>query len=262
MPRPLQPRRGRAAGFTIIELIIVVAIIGILAGLMTGVISYVQNSAKRNTCLNNLRQWGGALKLYMSEHGGKFPTYDGSKLDSDTAWFNVLPPYLEKSANTASFRDLDAAKKPIPFPGDGGKSLFLCPCDEGPDGGLGLDDATGNHSYYSSYTMNTWVKSSGNKPPLSERLRETQLRFPSAFVVLTEVCHGRDSGANLARNLVDPDSRASAFRHNQSINLLFADGHSASFPRSVVWEDGKTEEDNMGGLQWNPNRGPDNKPLD
>lgn len=262
MPRPLQPRRGRAAGFTIIELIIVVAIIGILAAMMTGVISYVQNSAKRNTCLNNLRQWGGALKLYMADHNSKFPTYDANSLQSDTAWFNALPPYLEKSANTASFKDLDKAGKPLPFPGAGGKSLFLCPCDEGPEGGVGLGDESENRSYYSSYTMNTWVKSSENKPPLSERLRETQLRFPSAFVVLTETCHGREGGANLGSNLVDPDTRASAFRHNQSINLLFADGHSASFPRSAIWEDGLAEGDNKGGLQWNPNRGLDNKPLD
>lgn len=259
---PSRPRRARA-GFTLIELLIVIAIIGILAGLMAGGINYVQNSAKRNTCLNNLRQWGGALTQYLAEHKDKFPTYDGSDLKSETAWFNALPPYLEKSLNTSTYRDLAANGRSIPHPGDGSQSLFLCPVDGG-ESGKWESDATehaANLGYYSSYTMNTWVKNAANKPPLTERLRRSQLQSASAFVVMTETCHGSVGGANPASNLYDPETGATAFRHNQAINLLFADGHSASFPKGTVWDAGMTSEDNRGGLQWNPNRGVDNQPL-
>lgn len=254
-PSPLR----RAAGFTLIELMIVVAILGILAGLMTGAIGYVQNSAKRNECLNNLRQWGGAMSMYLDEHRGRtFPTYEAN-VNSETAWFNVLPPYLEKSSTSASFKELSAAGKPIPHPGEGSKSIFLCPLDDGPAEELSPE------AYYSSYTMNSYVNSSDNKAPRSTRLRDSQLKFASAFVVMTEAADGRVGGATtgMDQNLVMTGG-GTAFRHNKNVNLLFADGHAATMPQTTIWSDTMQAGQNMGGVQWNPNKDlsePENKDL-
>lgn len=244
------PSRRRAAGFTLIELMIVVAILGILAGLMTGVIGYVQNSAKRNECLNNLRQWGGAMSMYLDEHRSRtLPTYEAD-VNSETAWFNVLPPYLEKGSASSSYKELAAAGKPIPHPGEGSKSIFLCPLDDGPA------DEMDPTAYYSSYTMNVYVNSGENKPPRSKRLRDSQLKFPSSFVVMTEACDGRAGGATsgAGQNLVSADGSATAFRHNKSINLLFADGHAATMPQTSIWDDSMGIGENLGGVQWNPNK--------
>lgn len=250
----------RDHGFTLIELMIVVAILGILAGLMTGVIGYIQNSAKRNECLNNLRQWGGAMSMYLDEHRSRtFPTYEAD-LTSETAWFNVLPPYLEKSSASAPYKELAAEGKPIPHPGEGSKSIFLCPLDDGPA------EETDPKTYYSSYTMNVYVNDAENKPPRSKRLRDSQLKFPSAFVVMTETCDGRVGGATSGadQHLVSVEPAATAFRHNKSINLLFADGHAATMPQSAIWSDSMTKGQNLGGVQWNPNKDlsePDNQDL-
>lgn len=250
----------RDHGFTLIELMIVVAILGILAGLMTGVIGYIQNSAKRNECLNNLRQWGGAMSMYLDEHRSRtFPTYEAD-VNSETAWFNVLPQYLEKGAVSAPYKELAADGKPIPHPGEGSKSIFLCPLDDGPAEEMAAT------AYYSSYTMNVYVNSDENKPPRSKRLRDSQLKFPSAFVVMTETCDGRLGGATSGadQNLVSTDGSATAFRHNKSINLLFADGHAATMPQSTIWIDSMEKGQNMGGVQWNPNKDltePDNQDL-
>lgn len=242
---PLRARR--TAGFTLIELMIVVAIIGILAGLMTGAIGYVQDSARRNECLNNLRQWGGAMSMYLDEHRSRtFPTYE-TTLTSDTAWFNVLPPYLERTANTMSYKEMAAQNRAIPHPGEGSKGIFLCPSDQT------SSDEMDQNAYYSSYTMNTWVNDGSNTKPRTARLRDSQLKFPSSFVVMSETCHGEQGGVDPS-TLVDETTGDSAFRHNKSINLLFADGHASTHARSAIWQQGMDRETNLGDIQWNPNK--------
>lgn len=243
---PSRPR-GATAGFTLVELLVVITIVGMLSGLLAGGISFVQNSARRSDCLNNLRQWGGAISLYLDDHRNRtFPSYGG--VSDPTAWFNVLPPYLEAGAVAAPFKD----RETFPYPGDGSKSPFICPSDDGAT----LSEADQGTTPYSSYTMNVWVDKSDNTPPRTKRLRDSQLKFPSSFVVMTETCNGRTGGADLST--LAPEGRESAFRHNKSVNLLFADGHAANYPRSVVLDG---EGDNRGGIQWNPNKDLGNQDL-
>ena len=54
-------------GFTLVELIVVVAIIGILASLLLPALARAREAARRTACLNNLKQWGVLFKLYASE---------------------------------------------------------------------------------------------------------------------------------------------------------------------------------------------------
>ena len=236
---PFRPR-GAAAAFTLVELLIVIAIIGMLAGLLAAGISYATNSARRNECLNNLRQWGGALSLFLDDHRNRsFPTF-GPAADEATAWYNVLPPYLEAGAVSAPFKD----RSSYPAPGDGSKTPFICPSDDGSS----LSETELGTKPYSSYQMNRWVNA-------GKRLRDTQLRFPSAFVVMTETCDFDAGGAD--PSTLAPAGSASAFRHNESINLLFADGHAANYQRASV----PSDRDNAGGLQWNPNKDLNNQDL-
>ncbi|MDR1283533.1 MAG: type II secretion system GspH family protein [Opitutaceae bacterium] len=66
-------RNVRARAFTLIELLTVVAIIGILAGILIPVTAGVRRKARDASCLSNLRQFGNALHLYAADHRDRFP---------------------------------------------------------------------------------------------------------------------------------------------------------------------------------------------
>ena len=65
------PKYWRA--FTLIELLVVVAIIGILVALIFPVLNQAKASAKKTSCLNNLKQMGAAAQLYLADNDQRYP---------------------------------------------------------------------------------------------------------------------------------------------------------------------------------------------
>ncbi len=69
VPRPIHCRNG----FTLVELLTVITIIAMLAGMISPSLQRVRAKAETTACQSNLRQIGTAVWLYVPDNGNKFP---------------------------------------------------------------------------------------------------------------------------------------------------------------------------------------------
>ena len=83
-------------GFTLVELLVVVAIIATLIGLLLPAVQSARSAARRTQCASNMRQVALGVITYADAHRGRFPsrthTEDASR---QLHWIQQLAPFVE-----------------------------------------------------------------------------------------------------------------------------------------------------------------------
>src|SRR6266550_5611519 len=84
----MKTKTSRKAGFTLVEIMIVVAIIGLLAAIAIPNFIRARTTSQKNACINNLRQIDGAIQQWALEN---------KKDAAATVAFTDISPYLKNS---------------------------------------------------------------------------------------------------------------------------------------------------------------------
>jgi prepilin-type N-terminal cleavage/methylation domain-containing protein len=151
----LDERHTTSRGFTLIEALVVIAIIGLLIGLIVPAVQSARESGRRLQCQNNLRQIGVALHSFQSQHGHYPPATPGQMLFGRLSGPRAhaphvsLLPFLDQAplynaVNTAVLSD------GLCYCGENDTArtfklaVFLCPSESS---GLLRDSPTGPNSY-------------------------------------------------------------------------------------------------------------------
>jgi len=224
-------------GFTLIELLVAIAIIAILAGLLSTAIAKAQVKAQGISCLGNARQLSLACLLYATDNNERLPYNLGGSLASR----GIAPKRGYNWVNNIMSWELDGDNTNTTFVNNGNfagyasrtAAIYRCPADR-------VLSEIQRHAGWSarvrSYSMNAMVGDAGDNSlwgsnllnPLYKQFLKTTdfLRPTEIFVFLDEHPDSINDGyfLNQLDELEWIDLPASY--HNGAANFTFADGHA------------------------------------
>ncbi len=232
---------GGGKGFSLLELLVVVGVIGLLLALLLPVLAGVRRAARATKCLATLQQWSTSFHAYLSaNHGRSFVIGDmPSRLDKGNnalMWWEILAPYQPESAETLLCPEATEPANAVPtnaFEAWGPDRYWDTPAKiRGP--------------YVGGYGFNTWLY----HPASEDKRRPEHLRLPTkeaARVPVVFDCARFDIppldtdppalyGAALPAGTQAGAMRWAALeRHKDGINVAFLDGHAEQVSVPRLW---------------------------
>jgi prepilin-type N-terminal cleavage/methylation domain-containing protein/prepilin-type processing-associated H-X9-DG protein len=251
--------------FTLIELLVVIAIIAILAAILFPVFAQAREKARQATCQSNLKQQGGAIRMYTDDYDGiHIPAWTyGAGWNScangvgHLGWFHFIQPYVKNmqvftcpsAPNHAGTLYCHAARTAClgaNYPGNPESPLRIgYVFNEGfmvvPYRGLPGDECNSYHGMVTS-DCNGFME---------EGAADAALEEPAGTIVVTDGqgtpgngCRAPVVAFQIARGdgtprdqdyAIDPPwnrTPRAVRRHNETMNALFADGHVKAMRRT------------------------------
>jgi len=164
--RILLPRSLRRAGFTLIELVVVIFVIGLLLALLAPAIQNAREAARRAQCKNNLHQIGLALHSYESVHRVLPQGFNGADFSPHAMLlphFDQVPLYNSINFSPPeSASSVDAANSNQTASGTV-VGLFICPSETRNDN-PGWTNYAGNGGFGNQVHGSNGAFANGNSP--------------------------------------------------------------------------------------------------
>ncbi|MGE9290301.1 MAG: type II secretion system protein [Puniceicoccales bacterium] len=200
-PTPKSSHRG----FTLVELLCIIAVLAVLATLILPALSKVRTNAENSKCLSNLRNLGTAVHLHWNDDSRRTNP-------SMTTWHNDLLPYLGYPEGVTTYSELTDLS-----PGVATNMTLWCPSVDFED----ADPIVQRDRNCYGINMSYFASAHNTNP--DKRL--------TAFDVAD---HGSEIIAFLDANnrnvFHSTPSRIGTGRHGDHVNVVFVDGHAESVP--------------------------------
>ena len=220
------PSAARRAAFTLVETLVVVAVLGALAALLVPAVGRARESARAAACASNLRQLTAAALAYAGEHRGQFPwgmRREGAEL---ACWDFVVG--ADGTARPGLIWDL--------VPGEGEKRVLQCPSFAGGAANWRGDPFTG-YNYNCSYVG----KVEGDAGARAAPARLAQVAEPARTALFGDGQYAGGANKFMRAPVRDRawdgsgssvrEAGTQGFRHRGRTNVAFCDGHVEALDR-------------------------------
>ena len=233
-----RPRRSFAEAFTLIELLVVIAIIAILAAILLPALSRAKSRAQSISCMNNIKQLGLCLHLYVCDNNDYFVPNNSVAVITSNNGVDQTP------AGVSWLPDEDADVEINPsniingllFPYNKSLPIYHCPSDQSV-----LQTPAGQplpqlrwRSYNMSQSVNGYPQGdtqSYGYIPAWTKYTDVRQPPPSSLFVLIDENADTIEDAEFGNPPVGGEFEQDVWwdmpsdRHNQGASVSFADGH-------------------------------------